>query len=114
MAKMTIYVPDDLKRRMDEFDGVNWSPLAYHAFESEVDRTHQSRGELKTMDDVITRLRASESPCSPDPITNPRADEHGRSKIGPENNAEPCDIELLSGPHRRSWFGARPILSTRA
>ena len=30
------YVPDDLKRRMDEAEGVNWSPLACGAFEAKL------------------------------------------------------------------------------
>ncbi len=44
MAKMTIYVPDELKGRMDEVEGVNWSPLACQAFESKLAQVITKRG----------------------------------------------------------------------
>jgi len=58
MAKMTIYVPDDLKSRMDQAEGVNWSPLACRAFEAKLSEIITKRG-AKDMKDVIARLRAS-------------------------------------------------------
>ena len=37
MARMSIYVPDDLKGRMDRLsDRVNWSGVAQAAFETEI------------------------------------------------------------------------------
>ena len=60
MAKMTIYVPDDLKRRMDEVEGVNWSPLACRAFESKLAEIISQRG-AKNMSDVVSRLKASKA-----------------------------------------------------
>ena len=32
MARVTLYVPDDLKAAMDGVDGVNWSEIARPAF----------------------------------------------------------------------------------
>src|SRR5258708_2436795 len=57
MAKMTIYVPDGLKRRMDEAAAVNWSPLACRAFELKLAEIITAEG-AKNMRDVIVRLRA--------------------------------------------------------
>jgi predicted transcriptional regulator len=67
MAKITIYVPDDLKRRMDELDAenVSWSPLACQAFEQKLADIITKRG-VKKMDDVITRLRASKQASASD------------------------------------------------
>jgi hypothetical protein len=60
MAKMTIYVPDDLKGRMDEAEGVNWSPLACRAFEAKLAEIITQQG-AKNVKDVITRLKASKA-----------------------------------------------------
>jgi hypothetical protein len=59
MAKMTIYVPDDLKRRMDGAEGVNWSPLACKVFESELDRLGRQKEVQVVTESVINRLRAT-------------------------------------------------------
>jgi hypothetical protein len=60
MAKMTVYVPDDLKGRMDKVEGVNWSPLACRAFEAKLAELITKQG-AKDMSDVITRLKASKA-----------------------------------------------------
>lgn len=59
MAKMTVYVPDELKSRMDKTkEPVNWSSLACEAFERKLGEIAQRKKE-KTMEDVIQRLKAS-------------------------------------------------------
>lgn len=59
MARTSVYVPDDLKARMDAVDDdVNWSALAVVAFEAKLAEIAERR-ENKTMDDVVQRYRAS-------------------------------------------------------
>lgn len=58
MAKITIYVGDDLKGRMDQQPAKNWSGVAQEAFELELRTTAKENME---MDDVIERLRASKT-----------------------------------------------------
>src|SRR5262249_47730364 len=57
----TIYVPDELKAKMDSFDseGPNWSGIAQAAFQSECDRMHNRKKGAGKMNAVIQRLRAS-------------------------------------------------------
>ncbi len=59
MPKISIYVPDDMKARMDNADERgNWSGIAQQAFDLEL--THlEAVKEIKTMTDVVERLRAS-------------------------------------------------------
>jgi hypothetical protein len=59
MARVTVYVPDDLKARMDEAGkDVNWSALAQRAF-IEAALTQAVRKDQSNMDKVVERLRAS-------------------------------------------------------
>ena len=59
MARTTISVSDDLKKRMDRVkEPVNWSAIAAEAFELKLGEFARKR-ERKTMDNVIERLRAS-------------------------------------------------------
>ncbi|GMR20204.1 MAG: hypothetical protein BMS9Abin36_0799 [Gammaproteobacteria bacterium] len=58
MARITIYVPDNVKERMDEWEDVNWSQTAVQAFEIKMGELAQTLKE-KTMEQVIDRLRAS-------------------------------------------------------
>ena len=59
MARTTISIPDDLKRRMDRVkEPVNWSAIAAEAFELKLGEIARKQKE-KTMDTVIARLRAS-------------------------------------------------------
>ena len=61
MPKISIYVPDEMKARMDETDDrANWSGIAQRAFEVELDHV-ETVMEIKTMTDVIERLRASKT-----------------------------------------------------
>jgi hypothetical protein len=58
MARVSIYVDDDLKARMDETGGeINWSEVARPAFESAIANLKHQRS--RTMDTAIERLRAS-------------------------------------------------------
>lgn len=58
MARMSIYVPDELKGRMDVLsDRVNWSGIAQAAFETEIGRFPKWTEDK--MAAVIERLRAS-------------------------------------------------------
>lgn len=59
MAKLNVYVPDDLKRRMDKVkEPVNWSSLACEAFERKLGEIAEKK-KVKAIDDVVQRLRAS-------------------------------------------------------
>jgi hypothetical protein len=57
LARIAIYVPDELKSRMDTVDNANWSEIARPAFESAIATFQHEKG--KTMDSAIERLRAS-------------------------------------------------------
>jgi hypothetical protein len=58
-VRTTISVPASLKRQMDRVkEPVNWSALAAIAFEQKLAEIANKK-ERKTMDDVISRLRAS-------------------------------------------------------
>jgi len=56
----TVSLPPDLNARMAKCDGVNWSAVAVRAFEQELGRLAAEK-EVKNMDDVIARLRASKN-----------------------------------------------------
>jgi hypothetical protein len=61
MAKLNLYVPDDLKARMDAVsDNVNWSEVARPAFQAAVANYEHRKG--RNMTTAIERLRASKSP----------------------------------------------------
>jgi hypothetical protein len=75
MARVNIYVPDDLKRRMDEAEGVNWSPLACRAFEMKLAEVSAKKKE-KNMNDVINRLKGSANKYNDEAYLEGK--EHGR------------------------------------
>jgi hypothetical protein len=52
MARMNLYVPDDLKKRMDALGGVAWSPLACKAFAAFLDKS----GEPKSTADELLEI----------------------------------------------------------
>lgn len=59
MARMSISLPDGLKRRMDAVgEPVNWSAVASRAFEFELGEIAKRKKE-KDMQEVINRLKAS-------------------------------------------------------
>lgn len=58
-GRMTISVPNELKGRMEAAgEDVSWSAVACAAFEAKLAEIIKQRG-AKTMEDVVTRLRAS-------------------------------------------------------
>ena len=61
MPKITVYVPDEMKARMDKAEkSANWSALAQRAFESELNHIERVK-EVGSMSDVIERLQASKA-----------------------------------------------------
>src|SRR5438046_2935773 len=59
MPRVTLYVPDDLKTRMDVAgEAVNWSAVAQRAFREAV-ATQFIRKDSTDMTSVVDRLRAS-------------------------------------------------------
>jgi predicted hydrocarbon binding protein len=59
MPRVTLYVPDDLKTRMDEAgEAINWSAVAQRAFMEAV-LTRAVRKDASDMTSVVERLRAS-------------------------------------------------------
>jgi hypothetical protein len=58
MAKINIYVPDELEARMDRAGKRNWSAAAQRAFELEC---HLVEVLMDTEDSTIARLRASKA-----------------------------------------------------
>lgn len=59
MARITIYVPDDLKSQMDAAgDDLNWSAITQRAFREAI-ATQNLKRNPTDMNNVIERLRAS-------------------------------------------------------
>ena len=60
MAKMNLYIPDQMKSEMDAIGtGINWSSVAQAAFDREISLRKWQKEP--TMENVIERLRASKS-----------------------------------------------------
>jgi hypothetical protein len=61
--KMTIYVSDDLKKKMARVKEANWSALACRAFENHLAELTARKGAIMGLrdQDVITRLRGSKN-----------------------------------------------------
>lgn len=61
MARVSVYVPDDMKARMDKAgEAANWSALAQRTFELELNYLETLK-EISSMNGVIERLRASKA-----------------------------------------------------
>lgn len=87
VVRTTISVASDLKARMDAIgEPVNWSAVASRAFEQEVARIIQKRG-TKTMDDVVTRLRASKRKAGGEQYEKGRQAGEAWAKDGAEADA---------------------------
>jgi len=54
MTNVTITVPEDLKRKMEKANGINWSSVARKAFEEAILKKEMSKAA-----EEIDRLRAS-------------------------------------------------------
>src|SRR4051794_39782642 len=61
MASLNIYVPDELKKRMDAVSDVNWSDITRPALLSALATLEQHRSP--DMNATIERLRASKAEC---------------------------------------------------
>lgn len=90
-TRSNLSIPVELKARMDAVDEpVNWSAVACRAFElklAEID----SRREVKSMDDVINRLRASKQQS--DEVVHEEGHEAGRQWA--MTRAEAIELERL-------------------
>jgi hypothetical protein len=61
MPRVTLYVPDDLKTRMDSVgEAINWSAVAQGAFREAV-AIHSVKRNPTDMKEVVERLRASKA-----------------------------------------------------
>jgi hypothetical protein len=60
MARVSIYVPDEMKARMDEAGGLNWSAAAQRAFEIEIN-SQRWKMETDAIEKTAARLRASKA-----------------------------------------------------
>lgn len=89
--RVSIYVPADLKRRMDKTkEDVNWSALACDAFKAKLGELAQ-RKDTKNMSDVIERLRATEEAESSEAQKDGL--EHGRDWV--ERSARVPELRKL-------------------
>ena len=71
MPKISIYVPDEMKARMDAADALNWSAIAQRVFALELGH-FEAKKEVATMDDVTKRLQASKNKFAETEIANGR------------------------------------------
>jgi len=105
MARTTISVPDDLKKRMDRVkEPVNWSAVAAKAFDLKLGELARNRKE-KTMDSVVERLRASK-------IQHVNAVERlGREagRMWASNVAEYDELEHIADIDTNEWFNGEPM-----
>jgi predicted CopG family antitoxin len=66
---MTIYVRDELHRRIKEMKSeANWSEVAQQAFIQEVKNISEQLNKKKTMSQVIDRLKAEKSQATSGPV----------------------------------------------
>jgi hypothetical protein len=91
MARVSIYVPDDLKTRMDEVgDAVNWSEIARPAFQAVVANHEHRKGQ--NMITAIERLRASKQ----ETVQSDRLAGHQDGRAWAEGTATYGDLRRLS------------------
>jgi len=58
LARINLSISDDLKERMDQLPGVNWSKVAQDTFETHV-QINELKGKNMTTEAGLARLRAS-------------------------------------------------------
>lgn len=91
MPRVSIYISEDLKARMDEVeDAINWSEVARPAFQSAIANFQHRR--TRNMDTAIERLRASKQDATKNDIEAGR--EAGRDWAG--DFAEYAELARLS------------------
>ena len=104
MPNINIYVPEEMKVRMDAVeDRANWSAIAQRAFGFELARLEAVK-EIKTMYDVIDRLRASKASLAEDQLRDGRAAGANWAKNEAEYNElrnianfDDVGLDMLSG-----------------
>lgn len=104
MARISLYLPDELKARMDAVaDGVNWSEVARPAIASALAAYEHKKGQ--TMDTAIERLRASKQEADAEDKTEGR--EHGRTWAKEE--AAYRDLQRLAKVYHQRLDGYEPF-----
>lgn len=92
MARMNLYVPNDLKRRMDKVrDPVSWSAIAAQAFEQELGEL-AAKKHRKRRADVIQRLRSSKLTAKSELAKRGRVD----GRCWAEESAEADELQHLA------------------
>src|SRR5215831_16670109 len=87
MARVSIYVPDELKERMDKVgEAINWSEIARPGFLSAIANHEHRQG--KSMTTVIERLRVSKQKYAAETI------EFG-DRVGREWASDSAEYEQL-------------------
>jgi hypothetical protein len=104
MARTTISIPDNLKKRMDKVrEPVNWSAIAANAFELKLGEIARKQQE-KTVEAVVQRLRASKLQSLS------RIEAEGR-EVGIEwakKYAEWNELERVAQINSDEWFSGPP------
>ena len=59
MPKISVYIPDELKARMDKHENINWSAIAQRAFEKEIRLNDMTLPDDDRLKRAISRLRES-------------------------------------------------------
>src|SRR5262249_19619950 len=90
MARISIYVPDDLKSQMDGIERINWSEIARPAFEQAVATFEHQKGQ--TMDTAIERLRASKEAQSQNDFFAGQQD----GRVWAQDTADYAELRRLS------------------
>jgi hypothetical protein len=103
VAKITIYVSDHLKARMDAVEGVNWSPLACRAFEAKLAEISSEKSD-KSIVDVVNRLRGSANAFNDAAYMEGK--QHGRQWAQDHATAEELDsLEKLTSKWTEDLWG---------
>ena len=107
MPRIQLYIPDDLKARMDAVsDQVNWSPIARKAFEDELARIARRQEMSADLAGVVERLRTSKLGAAKD------ATEEGfvAGRAWAKGVAQYAELERLVNfdfsagtPHAHAW-----------
>ncbi len=97
MAHLNVYIPEDLKRRMDKVkDPPSWSQVACDAFERKLGELAAQKKD-KVMSDVVQRLRASKLSADSNLQQAGRIDGEEWAK----NSAEVPELERLEADYLR-------------
>jgi hypothetical protein len=99
MPRVTVYVPDELKGRMDAAgEAVNWSAVAQTAF-SEAVAVHNLRKDPANMDELVERLRASKERVT----ERDRATGEESGKAWATRTAEIDELERINADYPNIW-----------